>query len=80
MPTVAQVFDFLLGGNIASYVRTVTDDPGVNPGPDATPTFDPMFGFPKGRKERGMINYKLIDDFSINFKTFTTLDLAVDIR
>ena len=55
MPTVAQVFDFFLGGNIAAYVRSVTDDPGVNPGPDATPTFDPMFGFPKGRKERGKI-------------------------
>ena len=66
MPTVAQVFDFILGGNIAAYVRTITDDPGVNPGPDATPSFDPMYGFPKGRKERGKINYKLIDISSIH--------------
>ena len=48
----------VFGGNIAAWARTVTDDPGVNPGPSATPTFDPMFGFPKGRKERGINNEK----------------------
>ena len=40
-------------GNVTSWYRTVTDPPGINPGPDSTPTFDPMFGFNEGRKERG---------------------------
>ena len=51
--TIAQVVEAIIGGNIASWVRTITDDPGINPGPNATPTFDPMFGFKNGRKERG---------------------------
>ena len=43
-------------GNYIAWVRTVTDEPGVNPGPNATPSFDPMFGFANGRKPRGMHN------------------------
>ena len=39
--------------NISSWLQTVKDPPGINPGPNATPTFDPMFGFENGRKERG---------------------------
>ena len=46
-----------MGGNISSWARTITDPPGINPGPDATPTFDPMFGFSEGRKERGIKAY-----------------------
>jgi len=53
--TIAQVVEAIIGGNIASWVRTITDDPGINPGPNATPTFDPMFGFKNGRKERVMV-------------------------
>ena len=51
--TIAQVVEAIIGGNIASWVRTITDDPEINPGPNSTPTFDPMFGFKNGRKERG---------------------------
>ena len=40
-------------GNVGSWVTTITDPPGINPGPDAKPTFDPMYGFKNGRKERG---------------------------
>ena len=39
--------------NISDWWQTVKDPPGINPGPNATPTFDPMFGFENGRKERG---------------------------
>ena len=50
--------------NINSWVRTMTDPPEVCPGPDATPTFDPMFGFKNGRKERGKLNsFKLYLQF-----------------
>lgn len=40
-------------GNVQAWQRSVTDPPGINPGANATPTFDPMFGFKDGRKERG---------------------------
>ena len=56
---IVQIVETIFGGNIAAWVRTVTDAPGINPGPDATPTFDPMFGFKNGRKERG----KILDGF-----------------
>lgn len=39
--------------NLSDWWQTVKDPPGINPGPNATPTFDPMFGFENGRKERG---------------------------
>merc|ERR1712080_257522 len=42
-------------GNIQAWGRSITDPPGINPGPQATPTFDPMFGFEGGRKERVMV-------------------------
>ena len=42
-------------GNLLAWQRSVTDPPGINPGPNATPTFDPMFGFKEGRKERGTL-------------------------
>ena len=57
--TIAQVVEAIIGGNIANWVRTITDDTGINPGPNATPTFDPMFGFKNGRKERGKKHYNL---------------------
>jgi len=44
--------------NISDWWQTVKDPPGINPGPNATPTFDPMFGFENGRKERVMVATK----------------------
>ena len=43
-----------LFGPMRGWYQTVIDDPDINPGPCAKPTFDPMLGFPDGRKERGM--------------------------
>ena len=41
--------------NIKHWVGTITDDPELRPGYESTPTFDPMFGFKNGRKERGKL-------------------------
>lgn len=41
--------------NIKHWVGTITDDPELRPGYESTPTFDPMFGFKNGRKERVMV-------------------------
>ena len=52
--------------NISDWWQTVKDPPGINPGPNATPTFDPMFGFENGRKERGKHrNYLLWSCYNI---------------
>merc|ERR1711981_768465 len=47
-------------GNVGSWVTTITDPPGIDPGPDAKPTFDPMYGFKNGRKERGKTSNILV--------------------
>ena len=41
--------------NIKHWVGTITEDPELRPGYESTPTFDPMFGFKNGRKERGKL-------------------------
>jgi len=38
---------------MGNWATTHFLEPGVTPLTDAEPSFDPLFGFPNGRKERG---------------------------
>jgi hypothetical protein len=37
-----------------TWVRAIRDGPEVTPKQNSEPTFDPLFGFPNGRKQRVM--------------------------
>jgi len=47
-----------MGAHMSDLYRAATDPPGVSPGPNAKISYDPLEGFPEGRKERVMVATK----------------------